>query len=223
MVDTVIQRKNMVESQVRTSDVTDRRIIAAMSEVPREDFVPAAMRPLAYMDNEILLGGLEPGGKRLGLMAPRTFAKLIQLAKIEEGDVVLDVGCSSGYSSAILAKLAETVVALECESEVVETATKNLNKLSLDNVVVVTGDLSDGYAAEGPYDAIIVEGSVAEIPHTLQDQLKDGGRLVAIVSVDGISRVRAWYRFGELYDYRDAFEAAAPDLPGFEPSKTFAF
>ncbi len=223
MVDAVTQRKNMVESQVRPSDVTDRRIIAAMAEIPREEFVPATLRALAYMDQDIALGGQQSTALQRGLMAPRTFAKLIQLAQIEPNDVVLDVGCTTGYSAAVLAKLAETVVALESDPELAETASKCLSKLALDNVVVVSGDLAAGYPTEGPYDAIVIGGSVAKIPHALLDQLKDGGRLVAVTANSDISRAQVYYRFGELFDSRDAFEADAPVLPGFDAPKAFVF
>lgn len=223
MVDPALQRLNMVESQVRPSDVTDRRILTAMSNIPREAFVPAAMKPLAYMDEAILLTppkGSQKHGR--SLMAPRAFAKLLQALDLGKTDVVLDIGCATGYSTAILAGIAETVVALESDPELAEQATEILSSLSIDNAVVVTGLLKDGYAGECPYDAIFVGGEVGAIPDELLDQLKDGGRLVTVVSESGLSRAIIWRRLGENFDREIAFEAASPRLPGFERKATFA-
>lgn len=178
MIDAALQRKNMVESQVRPSDVTDRRVIRAMLETPREEFVPGGMKALAYMDTEIGLDGTQSGR---AMMAPRVFSKLVQLANLDKGDVVLDVGAGSGYSSAVIAKIAETVVALEADAGLADAAAAAVQKLGLDNIAVVKGALNAGYASEGPYDAIILEGMVPKVPQALLEQLKDGARLVAVV------------------------------------------
>ncbi|MBU2583299.1 MAG: protein-L-isoaspartate O-methyltransferase [Alphaproteobacteria bacterium] len=222
MADFAQQRLNMVESQVRPSDVTDRRIMRAMLEVPRERFVPTALKPLAYMDRQIGLTKSATEGEPRGLLEPRVLAKLIQLADIESGDVVLDVGCGPGYSAALLAKLAETVVALEVDEEFAETATQVLADLGFDNVAVVTGPLEFGYADEGPYDAIFIGGRIDEIPAGLVDQLKDGGRLVAVRGTSVHARAVIWRRIGANFDVQESFEAAAPLLPGFVKAKTFA-
>ncbi len=224
MVDPVLQRLNMVESQVRPSDVTDRRVVTAMSNTPREAFVPPAMKPLAYMDEAIALTVAKPGKNAArALMAPRVLAKLLQALDLSETDVVLDIGCATGYSTAILAEIAETVVALESDPELSEQASENLSSLSLDNTAVVTGTLKDGYANEGPYDAIFLGGAVPEVPDDLLDQLKDGGRLVTVVSNGPVSRAVIWRRLGEAFDCEEAFEAAAPELPGFERKAAFSF
>ena len=223
MIDATLQRKNMVESQVRPSDVTDRRIIRAMNDVPREEFVPAPLRSIAYADTEIRIKSAGPGAIARGLMAPRTFAKLLQLSGVNDQDVVLDIGCGTGYSAAVLARLAETVVALEQDTEMAEGAIEITNKLALDNLVVVTGDLAAGYPSEGPFDAIIVEGAVSHIPTTLLDQLKDGGRLVAIITDGAVPQAAVWHRFGEKFDRKSAFEASAPQLPDFEKPTEFIF
>ncbi len=222
MIDAAVQRKNMVESQVRPSDVTDRRIIRAMLETPRDRFVPSTLASLAYMDEII---ALETHGRQptRALMAPRAFAKLAQAAEINPGDVVLDVGCATGYSSAILARLAETVVALESDPELGEKAQSILSDLSIDNVVVVTGELDFGYPKEGPYDAIVVEGLVERMPDDLLDQLKDGGRLVAVYRDQGLSHASVWRRIGQNFDRRDLFTCGAPPLAGFERPETFVF
>lgn len=223
MIDAAIQRKNMVESQVRPSEISDRRVTGAMEEIPREVFVPLPMRPIAYADGEVRLKTAQPGESRRALMAPRTFAKLLQLADIGNHDVVLDVGCATGYSAAVLALIAETVVALEEDPELAETAVETTRKLSLDNLVVVTGELVSGYPSEGPFDAIILEGAVSYVPPILLDQLKDGGRLVAVLENGPVPRAVLWRRYGEQFDQTPAFEAACPRLPGFEAVKTFQF
>ncbi len=223
MIDTAVQRLNMVESQVRPSEITDRRIIRAMNEIPREEFVPLPMRQIAYSDGEVRLKTAQPGGQVRGLMAPRTFAKLLQLAKIDEGDVVLDVGCATGYSSAVIYRIAETVVALEQDPEMIEKAIELNEKLGLDNIVVVTGQLEAGYPSEGPFSAIILEGAVSKVPESLLDQLKDGGRLVAVVENGSVSKAVVWHRFGENFDRSTAFEVSSPSLPGFSAPATFDF
>lgn len=221
-VDAEVQRANMVESQVRPSDVTDRRILRAMLDIPRDQFVPAPLKQLAYIDDEVPLATGAASRQTRTLMAPRAFAKLVQLAEISPSDVVLDVGCASGYSAAVLGKLAETVVALEVDPELAETAAGLLSETSYDNVAVVIGELAIGYPAEGPYDAIVVEGLVDEVPFSLLDQLKDGGRLVAVLS-GRPSRAVLWRRLGGTFDEREAFEAAASPLPGFSKPATFVF
>ncbi len=213
----------MVESQVRPSDVTDRRITKAMSDIPREVFVPEAMQSLAYMDTAVALTAEKPGQRQARtLMAPRTFAKLVQLLDLSEKDVVLDVGCATGYSTAILSSIAETVVALESDAALAEQATEVLSNIGRDNAAVVVGPLKDGYPSEGPYDAIFVGGEVPAVPDGLLDQLKDGGVLVTIVADGKISRAIVWQRTGETFDRREAFEASAAPLPGFERKTAFA-
>jgi protein-L-isoaspartate(D-aspartate) O-methyltransferase len=219
MIDAARQRWNMVESQVLTSDVTDRRILRAMGGVPRERFVPPALAALAYMDEAVPLSA--PAGGRRWLMAPRVFAKLLQLAEIGEGNRVLDVGSGTGYSAAVLAKIAKSVVALECDATLAEEARRNLAALKLDNVSVAQGALAEGWADGAPYDAIVLEGSVCEPPAFLLDELKDGGRLVAVVRKDGLGRGTIWRRLGRSLDQWTAFDAAAPVLPGFEAAPAF--
>jgi protein-L-isoaspartate(D-aspartate) O-methyltransferase len=223
MSDVAHQRKNMVESQIRPSDITDRRIIRAMQETPREQFVPTNLKPLAYMDEDIALTKPAPGVGARALLAPRTLAKMIQLAQIGSKDVVLDVGCGTGYSAALLGKLAETVVALESDAGLAETATKVLSELAFDNVAVVTGELPTGYPDEGPYDAIFVGGRIEQMPAGLLDQLKDGGRLIAIRGEPMYARVILWRRVGATFDDQEEFEAGAPLLPGFAKEPTFVF
>jgi protein-L-isoaspartate(D-aspartate) O-methyltransferase len=220
--DLSMQRQNMVESQVRPSDVTDRRIPRAMGAVPREAFVSPARRSLAYLDIDLPVDTTGGTGGRV-ILAPRTFAKLLQLAAIEPSDLVLDVGCASGYSAAILGRLAQTVVALESDAGLAESATRVLQSLGADNVAVVHADLAAGYPSEGPFDAIVVEGAVASVPEALLGQIKDGGRLVAIVSDGRSGRAVTYQRTGETVSERDGFDAMAPFLPGFAPVRRFVF
>ena len=217
MTDAAQQRTNMVETQVLTSDVTDRRILQAMGALPRERFVPAAWGALAYMDEAVPLS--VPGRM---LMAPRVFAKLLQLAEIGAGDRVLDIGSGSGYSTAVLARIAKSVVGLECDARLAEEARLNLAALGLTNAAIVEGELPAGAGKDGPYDAIVIDGSIATSPETLLDSLKDGGRLVAVVRKDGgLGKATIWRRLGRSYDQWTAFDAAAPKLPGFQPALAF--
>jgi protein-L-isoaspartate(D-aspartate) O-methyltransferase len=221
MTDFTAARHNMVESQVRVNAVTDGRVIDAMSAIPRERFVPLSRQSLAYVDEDIAIsvGG---GGSRF-LMEPRVFAKLAQLAAIGPDDLVLDVGCGTGYSTAVLSRLAGTVVALESDSELAERAAATLADLGADNTVVVTGPLNEGYARQAPYDAIFFNGAIGVIPDGFKAQLKDGGRIVAVLG-DGVSgRARIFVRAGDTLSGRDAFDANIQPLPGFERVKSFVF
>lgn len=223
MIDAVLQRKNMVESQVRPSDVVDRRIIRAMLEVAREDFVPAAQRAVAYIDRDVPLTAGDHGAAPRSLMAARTFAKLVELAEIEPSNAVLVVGTAGGYSAAVLSQMARSVVALEEDAGLAELAAPRLAKLAAAGVTFVRGKLAAGAVDKGPYDAIIIEGLIDEVPEALLDQLKDGGRLVAILAdTDGV-RACLWRRAGAGFDRSSAFDASAGRLPGFSVPRGFVF
>ena len=221
MAEAAIQRLNMVESQVRPSDVVDRRIPNAMLELPREKFVPAASQSVAYMDELIRVTG-EDGANRF-LLPPRILAKMIQHLELESTDLVLDIGCASGYGTAVIAKIAQTVVGLECDAELSNQASTALAAVDVDNAVIVTGALPAGHAMEGPYDAILINGAVSELPSALLDQLKDDGCLVAVVLDEGYGRCKQWRRLDETFDSRWLFDASVPILPGFEPVAEFVF
>lgn len=221
-VDSNLQRKNMVESQVRPSDVTDRRIIRAMGEIPRELFAPEAVRSLAYMDSAIGLGADASGATRI-LLEPRAFAKLVQSAEIDEASAVLDVGAATGYSTAVLAQLGRHVVALESDAALADQARETLAKIGVEGVEVVTGPLADGVPTAGPFDAIVIEGAVEVVPPGLLDQLKDGGRLVAILLRNGTGRATVWRRGSGVYGTQEVFDANAEVLPGFERAAEFVF
>jgi protein-L-isoaspartate(D-aspartate) O-methyltransferase len=220
MTDFAAARHNMVESQVRVNSVTDERVIDALAAVPRERFVPTARQGIAYMDEDVKIAD---GTPPRFLMEPRVFAKLVQLAEIGADDLVLDVGCGSGYSTAVLSRVVGTVVGLECDEALAAQAGATLSDLSVDNAVVVTGALPEGYAKQAPYDVIFINGMVSSVPESLQKQLREDGRLVCVLG-DGVSgRARLYVRSGDSFSGRDAFDANVRFLPGFEPVESFVF
>ena len=221
MVDVAEQRANMVENQVRPSDVADRRILSAMQDTPREHFVPPELVSLAYMDEDVPLNTPAQGDESRWLMAPRVLAKLLQLADIGEDDRVLDVGIGTGYSAALLGKMASSVIALESDAGLANEASRTLKGLAIDNVEVVTGDLAAGCPDHAPFDVVILGGAIDVPPEALLDQLKDGGRLVAIVHQDGLGKAVIWRRLGRSLDRWIVFDAAAKPLPGFQPAPEF--
>ena len=223
MVDFAKVRRMMVDGQVRTFDVTDHALLLALEAVPRERFVPPRLRPLAYADADLLLKEGGPGREPRRLMPTAPFARMVQLAEIGAEDVVLDVGCGTGYSAAVLARLAGSVVALEEDGDLARTAAETLMDFGADNVAVVTGRLRDGYPAEGPYDAILIEGAVEVIPEPMFEQLKDGGRLVAVVGRGLSGAAMIYQRTGGDVAGREAFNASVPPLPGFSRPHAFAF
>lgn len=220
MSDYATQRSSMVDSQVRPSDVTDRRVPRAMLDIPREVFA-GARKAVAYADRHLPLGA-GPHSKR-ALLAPRLLAKLIQALEIGDDAVVLDIGCGTGYSTAILARMARTVVAVEADSTLAAEAQSILASLAVTNAKVVHGPHEAGALSSGPFDAILVNGRVDDVPRALLDQLKDQGRLVAVATEGGASRAVVWRRFAMQYDRRPLFEAEAPVMPGFTRAPEFVF
>jgi protein-L-isoaspartate(D-aspartate) O-methyltransferase len=223
MTDSKQQRINMVESQVRPSDVTDRRIIRAMLEVPREAFVPPALFELAYMDEAVPVTRRVDSRPVRALLAPRTFAKLVQLAEIGPDAIVLDVGCATGYSTAVLARLANAVVAVEVDAALAGRATQTLRQLGVNNALVIEGALEMGAPSHAPFDAILLEGAVPRVPGGLLEQLKDGARLVAVTADGTFGRAQVWQRTGKVFDSRPVFDAGAEPLPGFARQADFVF
>lgn len=215
MFDYAAARETMLDSQIRTNDVTDRHIQSAFSKVPRECFVPKSKMALAYGDTNVDLGD----GR--WMLRPRDFSKMIAAAEIQDTDVVLDIACGRGYSVAVMAQLAETVVALEETTEAVERATKLLEKCDVSNAAVVQGDLKAGAPEHGPFDVIFVNGAVSAVPQTWLDQLAGGGRLVVALSEGAICRVAVFTKSGDRVGERIAFDASVPVLPGFEPKQSF--
>ena len=212
--DFALARVRMIESQIRPNGVTDRRIIQAMAEIPRENFVPSQRRLLAYMDEDVEISSKHHARPRF-LLEPMTLARLIQLLDLDPDETVLDVGCGTGYSTAALAHVAKTVVALECDSDLAGQAVDNLAALGLANATVVTGILKAGWLAEAPFDAILVNGRVPAPPLELLAQLKEHGRLAAVLGENDMGQGALFTRNGAL-SVRYAFDAGVSCLPGFE-------
>ena len=220
MIDFDKARQNMVDCQIRPNAVTDHAVIKAFLEVPREEFVSATQKSLAYIDEDLRVSGGEP---ERYLMEAMSMSKLVQLASIGPDDVVLDIGCATGYSTAILSRLCNSVVALESDEDLAEQATQNLLSLGYDNAAVVFGPLEKGYAKEGPYDAIFVGGAVDELPDTLSQQLKEGGRLVVAEGVGNAGVARVYALENGIIGARTAFNCAVRPLPGFAREESFIF
>lgn len=212
-----VARRHMVESQLRPNRLVDDRIADAMARVPRELFVPKAMQGVAYLDEDVPIA---PGRC---LMEPMVFARLLQAAEIGSEDTVLDIGCASGYSTAVIGQLAGTVVALECAPDLAARAMQLTAELEVANAAVVEGNLADGLADQGPYDVIILNGSVAHIPDRLAEQIAERGRLLAVVSDGRLGRATLISRIDGLIAKRALFDAACPALPGFERAAAFEF
>lgn len=218
MADYTRQRLNMVAAQVRTNDVTDMRVQTAMREVPRERFVPASRVAMAYADTVVEVA---PGRY---LLDPRTFAKLLQLAEVRETDSVLDIGCATGYSSAILARLAKTVIGLEQDTDLVRVAVEALASLGARNATIVPGPLVDGFKQNAPYDVIFVNGAVQRVPEALLAQLAERGRLAAIVQEgEGPGHGKLFVRQHGRVGARVDFDAGVPRLVGFQKTVGFVF
>lgn len=220
MTDFAQSRRRMVDNQLRTNDVTDHRILDAMEFVPRERFVTGSKRAIAYIDEDLPVG-TDSSGRFL--MKPHIFAKLVQLAGVQADDIVLVIGAGSGYSTAVLAQLAASVVAVEQEPALANAAGEMLVELGIENGAVVEGTLVDGCASEGPYDVIVVDGAVDELPEALLAQLKDDGRLVVIEGRGGAGVARLYQSSEGAVSGRFGFNASTPTLPGFEKAAEFVF
>lgn len=214
-----IARDNMIFSQLRPNGISSPALIEAIKAVPRERFVPRHLQRIAYVDEDIDLGG----GHYLS--EPTVLARLLQALEIEAGDVVLDIGCGTGYSTALLSHLAGTVVAIEADAEAATEAERLLGELGICNIAVVQQpSLAAGYAAQAPYHKILIDGGVGEVPQDILNQLADGGKLVAVLSKKGHMGSAVLYsRSGDHFSMRVLFDAATPILAGFEPRKSFEF
>ena len=216
----------MVETQLRPNEVTDIDLLYAMGSLPRERFVPPAFERLAYMDEGIPVLPARDGSAARYLLAPMVQARLIQLAEIKRHDEVLDVGCATGYSTIVLARLAAQVTGLEADPELVKAAKENLAGMGVDNAKIVASDLMGGWAAQGPYDAIIVEGGIPKAPKSLLSQLKEGGRLVAVITPQpDLKHGKAYLfvRVGKETSGVARFDVGGSPLPGFAPAPPFSF
>jgi protein-L-isoaspartate(D-aspartate) O-methyltransferase len=217
MFDTVAARRMMVDGQVRTADVTDPDLIDAMLAVPRERFVPASVAGQAYADIDL------PLGEGRALLKPMVLAKLIQAARVRSTDRVLDVGCGRGYSSAVLARLAGSVVALEENQALAQEAKQALAGMAGCSITDATGPLSAGWPAAAPYDVIFLNGTTEVVPEALGGQLKPDGRLVCVFGRASAGKAMIFRRIEGQLVGRPVFDAAAPLLPGFVAAPEFVF
>lgn len=215
MPDYATRRRMMVDTQIRPSDVTKFPIIEAMLSVPREAYVPDTKREAAYVGNN-----LDMGAGRV-MLEPRTLAKMLDALDIQPDELVLDLGCGLGYSTAVIARMADAVVAVEEDADQAADAQSTLSQQGVDNAAVIEGPLADGDAKHGPYDVIILQGAVEHMPDTILDQVKEGGRICAVFQEGSLGVVRIGYKIDGEINWRFAFNAGAPVLPGFERRRAF--
>ena len=215
MTDYKMRRQIMVDTQVRPSDVTKFPIIDALLNVPREKFVPDGKREAAYIGENL---GIGPSRV---ILEPRTLAKLLDILDIKNNELVLDIGSGLGYSSAVISRMAELVIAVEQDKGFATEAEEILSEVGADNVVVQVNKLEDGAPQHGPYDVIILQGGVEEIPLSILNQLKNGGRVGAIFIEEGLGTARIGYKLNNNVTWRYSFNAAVPILDGFLKQKDF--
>ena len=212
-------RKTMVDCQIRPTKVTDERVITAFGEVPREAFVGRHQRAIAYIDEDLPV----PGGRCM--MEPMVLARMIQALSVDEGDNVLVIGCGTGYGAAILARIAASVIAVDTRFQLVEKAQETLVSIGIDNAVAIKGRLTEGFANEGPYDAILIEGAVETVSGQILTQMSDEGRLVAVWRPAGnpVGVASLWSRAGDGFSRMPMFDAQVPGLDEFRAKQEFVF
>ena len=216
MTDYKTRRKIMVDTQIRPSDVTKFPIIDAFLSVPKEKFVPDGKREAAYIGENFQIGP-----SRI-ILEPRTLAKLLDALDIHNDELVLDVGSGLGYSAAVISLIAQVVIAVEDDSSLASEAAEILSEIGMDNVVVQVAKLEDGAPEHGPYDVIILQGGVEEIPTSILKQLKNGWRIGAIFIEKGLGTAKIGFKLNNIITWRYSFNAAAPILQGFFKQKDFA-
>jgi protein-L-isoaspartate(D-aspartate) O-methyltransferase len=221
MSDFATARQKMVDGQVRTADVTDHRILDAMLALPREEFVPASKRALAYLDLDLDVS--EGGSVPRCLIKPMLMAKLLQAAEIRTGDNVLIVGCATGYAAAVAARLAGKVTATEPDEAIAAKGRDALSRVGLQSVKIRVAEPADGDSADAPYDVIVLNGATEVVPETLCGQLRDGGRLLGVFAATRPPRATIVTRSHGDFGHRSLFDASAPVLPGLERVPAFVF
>ena len=217
MIDFATARRTMVDSQLRPTDVTDRELLASFLDVPRERFVPAELASVAYLDRDVAVDA------KRALLKPMVLARMMQAAEIKPGDRALDVACGTGYSAAILARLAAAVTALDDDAERLRRCTDIVAQLGTRNVDAVCGPLEAGWPAGAPYDVILVNGACETEPHGLIRQLGESGRLVAVIGTAPMGKAMLFRRDRGEIGSRALFDAAAPALPAFAKAPAFVF
>lgn len=208
-------RTTMVDTQIRPSDVTKYTVIEAMLSVPRESYVPSAQREAAYVGEH-----LELDNGRV-VMDPRVLAKVLDELDIQGDELVLDIGTGLGYSAAVMARMAEAVIALEDDASRAEDAQTTLAEQGVDNAIVHVAPLTEGAVEHGPYDVVVLQGGVEVLPEAILDQIKDGGRIAALFVDGALGVVRIGYKIDGELNWRFAFNAGAPVLPGFKKDRAF--
>jgi protein-L-isoaspartate(D-aspartate) O-methyltransferase len=223
MQDFAAERATMVDTQIRTNDVTNKPLLEALYTVPREAYVPASARPLAYMDNDLVVQSASDSAPARALVAPMTFAKLAQLAAVSSTDKVLDIGSATGYSTAVFARLADSVTGLEHSPALADEARKTLAAQGITNASIQTGPLPAGWLGGAPYDVIFFNGSAHEVPENLFAQLAEGGRLIAIIARAANGKAYLYRKNKGEIAGRSMFDASAPQLLGFAEEPRFVF
>lgn len=224
-MNTEIARFNMIEQQIRPWQVLDPAVLELLATVRREDFVPPALKALAFVDTQVPL--LNGGAEGASMLEPKVEARLLQALQVQRHESVLEIGTGSGFMAALLAHRAQSVTTLECKPALVATARANLARNGVVNVQVLeveAAKAASGHGAQGPFDVILLSGSVAEVPRALLQQLKPGGRLAAIVGQEPIMRAKLFTRAGDAaWGEQDLFDTVAPRLLGFGEPTRFHF
>jgi protein-L-isoaspartate(D-aspartate) O-methyltransferase len=210
-------RRNMIKCQIRPNKVVDEALLSSMGEAPREQFLPDALRAVAYVDEDLKLN------EERRMLEPMVLARLLQELALTPGDAVLDIASGTGYAAAVMARLAGAVFALESDPDLQGRATELFGELALDNIVPVEGVLSAGCAEHAPFNAILIEGAVDAVPAAILDQLAEDGRLIAIVMENGIGRATLFRKNGGHLSRRAMFDANAPVLKAFQNPAGFTF
>lgn len=223
MTDFQAERAAMIESQIRPNHVTDTRLLEALYNTPRENYVPPSLRSLAYMDGPLRVEAAHDDSPARYLLAPMVLAKLIQLAAVKKDDRVLDIGPATGYSTAILTQLAKEVIAVECDAGLSALAKDVLESQGIANAKILTQALHEGAAEYAPFDVIFVNGRLSEAPEKLLKQIAPNGRLVAVTGSNISAKAKLFVKIDEYIQSIADFDAGTPALPGFKNIDEFAF
>ena len=219
MTDFALARRNMVEGQLRPNRVNNAGLLAILADLPRERFLPEALRSVAYADDDVPLGN----GRYM--MEPMVLARLIQVLQPQAEDKAMVVAAGRGYGAAILARLAKSVTAVETDASMAAAARQTLADLGLAAVELVVGQAEQGAAAGAPYDVILIEGAVREVPKTISDQLAEGGRLATVIAdpSGALGVAHLYVKQRGVVSGRPLFDAGSPPPPGFAPPARFTF